>query len=94
MRGRLNLADKGPGPSSETKPVTQPSCAADRLPGLAHELANLVQAVSGNLELLGRRSLDETSLRYLGNAQMAAQHLTELTIGLQATLPSSLRSRK
>ncbi|WP_162249646.1 hypothetical protein [Altererythrobacter sp. Root672] len=86
------MADKGP--SLDAAPARLPSGTVERLPGLTHELANLVQAVSGNLELLANRSLDETSLRYLGNAQLAAQHLVELTVGLQATLPSSLSSRK
>ncbi|MBT2134290.1 hypothetical protein KK137_08100 [Croceibacterium sp. LX-88] len=89
------MADKGQGHlPADANSATAPNGTVDRLPGLAHELANLVQAVSGNLELLGRGSLDETSLRYLSNAQMATRHLTELTIGLQSTMPSRLRTRR
>ena len=53
-------------------------CEPDR-EALAHELANLVQAVSGNLELLATRVTDERGRRYLANAQAAAQQLEELT---------------
>lgn len=46
---------------------------------LAHDLANLVQVVGGNLELIAARVTDEPTLRYLENARAAAQQLTELS---------------
>jgi signal transduction histidine kinase len=46
---------------------------------LAHELANLVQALSGNLELIAARTADEHALRYIANARAAAKQLEELT---------------
>ena len=61
---------------SVSKRVTR--CEPDR-EALAHELANVVQAVSGNLELLAARVTDEPGRRYLANAQAAAQQLEELT---------------
>lgn len=45
---------------------------------LAHELANLVQALSGNLELLAARDAEDPTRRYLANAQAAAKQLEEL----------------
>jgi signal transduction histidine kinase len=45
---------------------------------LAHDLGNLLQVVSGNLELLALRTTDEAALRYLANARAAAEQLTEL----------------
>lgn len=47
--------------------------------GLAHEFANLMQVVNGNLELLDTRVDDETARRYLANARAAAEQLTELS---------------
>jgi len=47
--------------------------------GLAHELANLVQVVSGNLELIAVRTTDPNILRYVENARSAAEQLTTLT---------------
>lgn len=47
--------------------------------GLAHEFANLMQVVNGNLELLDTRTTDERSRRYLGNARLAAQRLTQIS---------------
>lgn len=47
--------------------------------GLAHELANLMQVVNGNLELLDTRTTDERARRYLGNARIAAQRLTQIS---------------
>ena len=46
---------------------------------LAHDLANLVQAVSGNLELLASRTTDEAGRRYIANARAAAEQLEQLT---------------
>ena len=51
---------------------------------LAHSLSNLVQAMSGNLELLAARETDETRRRYLANARAAAQQLEELIRDLRA----------
>ena len=51
---------------------------------LAHELANLIQVVSGNLELIAARSHDDATQRYLENARAAAQQLTELSRRLSA----------
>jgi two-component sensor histidine kinase len=45
---------------------------------VAHQLGNLVQVVSGNLELIAQRTTDETALRYLENARAAADQLTAL----------------
>jgi len=45
---------------------------------LAHELANLVQAVSGNLELIAARTEDDQAARYIANARAAARQLEEL----------------
>jgi signal transduction histidine kinase len=45
---------------------------------LAHQLGNLLQVVSGNLELVAQRTTDETTLHYLANARAAAEQLTEL----------------
>ena len=45
---------------------------------LAHQLGNLLQVVSGNLELIAMRTADETTLRYLANARTAVGLLTEL----------------
>lgn len=46
---------------------------------IVHTLANMVQALNGNLELLSTQTTDETALRYLANARAAAQNLEELT---------------
>lgn len=46
---------------------------------VAHQLANLVQVVSGNLELIAVRTTDQSIARYLDNARTAAQQLTDLT---------------
>lgn len=45
---------------------------------LAHELCNLVQVVSGYLEMLATRTEDVLSLGYIENAQAAADELTQL----------------
>ncbi|HWK42192.1 MAG TPA: hypothetical protein VNR60_09690 [Croceibacterium sp.] len=58
------------------------------LPELAHELANLLQVVNGNLELLDERVADEPARRYLTNARLAAAHLGELS----RVLSSKVRS--
>ena len=49
---------------------------------IAHQLGNLLQVVSGNLELVVQRTTDEAALRYLANARAAAQQLTELARSL------------
>lgn len=54
------------------------------LSGLAHEFANLMQVVNGNLELLDGHVTDEPARRYLANARLAAQHLSELSRVLSA----------
>jgi signal transduction histidine kinase len=64
--------------------LSNPGGETRDLSSLAHELANLVQVVSGNLELLDGRVLDEPSRRYLANARLAATHLTELSRVLSA----------
>jgi hypothetical protein len=51
---------------------------------LAHEFANLMQVVNGNLELLDGQVTDEPARRYLANARLAAEHLTELSRVLSA----------
>lgn len=51
---------------------------------LAHELANCVQVITGNLELIAAHCSDEPTLRYVGNARVAAQQLTELTERLRS----------
>lgn len=50
--------------------------------GRAHHLLNLVQVVSGYMELLAGRTQDELSLRYLETAQTATQEITELAQSL------------
>ena len=45
---------------------------------LAHELGNLVQVVSGYLELLAIRTEDEDSCRYVATAQTAVQQIARL----------------
>ena len=55
---------------------------------LAHQLGNLLQVVSGNLELIAQRTEDETTLRYLANARTAAEQLTELARALPGDPPA------
>jgi len=69
------------------EPASEPGAARPSLAFVAHELANLVQAVSGNLELIAARTTDETALRYIANARSAAQQLAELTAKLQSKAP-------
>lgn len=52
--------------------------------GLAHEFANLMQVVNGNLELLDLRTTDERARRYIENARTAAERLAELSRKLSA----------
>jgi len=52
--------------------------------GIAHDFNNLLTAVTGNLELLQRRTQDERGLRYLGTALRAAQRGGALTQQLLA----------
>ena len=75
---------------SRAGPEELPLTADVTLAVVAHELANLVQAVSGNLELIAARTTDETALRYIANARSAAQQLTELTTRLQSEAPAAL----
>lgn len=49
------------------------------LRSLAHEFANLMQVVNGNLELLDNQVKDLPARRYLTNARTAAEQLTELS---------------
>jgi len=49
------------------------------LTSLAHDFANLMQVVNGNLELLDARVEDEAARRYVTNARAAAEQLTELS---------------
>ena len=49
------------------------------LSGLAHEFANLMQVVNGNLELLDAHVPDNPGRRYVANARAAAEQLTELS---------------
>jgi hypothetical protein len=53
--------------------------------GLAHEFANHLQVVNGNLELLDAHVADEPARRYLANARAAAIQLAELSRLLSAT---------
>jgi signal transduction histidine kinase len=55
--------------------------------GLTHELANLTQVVSGNLELLDAHVTDDPARRYLVNARTAAEKLTELSRQLSTKTP-------
>jgi len=83
--GAISPQEREPG--SRTRP-------ADARPtGLAHDLANIVQALNGNLELLSSRTTDEAALRYLGNARAAARQLTELTARLQGAARPALGER-
>lgn len=43
----------------------------------AHEISNLLQVVSGYLELLAARTDDTISCRYIESAQLAARGLSE-----------------
>lgn len=61
-----------------------PGDEARRLSGLAHQFANLMQVVNGNLELLDGHVTAEPARRYLANARLAAAHLTELSRVLSA----------
>jgi two-component sensor histidine kinase len=54
---------------------------------LAHRLGNLLQVISGNLELVASRTSDEAALRYLANARVAAEQLTELARRLPVDPP-------
>ena len=56
--------------------------AEQLLAGLSHNLRNLTQVVAGNLELVAARTDDELTLRYIANARLAAQLITELAQGL------------
>lgn len=62
--------------------ILEQEAASSHGPDLTHELGNLVQVVSGYLELLATRTEDELSLRYIGTAQTAAQQIAELTLDL------------
>jgi signal transduction histidine kinase len=46
---------------------------------LAHEFANLLQVVNGNLELLEAHVSDQPARRYLANARSAADQLAQLS---------------
>jgi hypothetical protein len=59
-------------------PIDPPSRERS-LRSFAHEFANLMQVVNGNLELLGTRVVDQPGLRYLANARAAAEQLSELS---------------
>ena len=52
------------------------------LRGLAHQFANLMQVVNGNLELLDGQITDQPGRRYLANARAAAAELSELSRSL------------
>ncbi|CAA9489975.1 MAG: Signal transduction histidine kinase [uncultured Sphingomonadaceae bacterium] len=52
--------------------------------GLAHDFNNLLQVVNGNLELLGMRTDDPRSQRYVQNARAAAERGAKLTRQLLA----------
>jgi hypothetical protein len=54
---------------------------------LAHQLGNLLQVINGNLELIAQRTTDETTLRYVAHARIAAEQLTELTRSLPVDPP-------
>jgi hypothetical protein len=63
-------------------PEHEATCEAELAPSLAHTLNNLLQVVSGNLELLATRVEDEQLLGYISNAQLAAEQLSEVAHGL------------
>lgn len=52
--------------------------------GIAHDFNNLLMAITGNLELIGRRINDEATQRYLRNAMHAAQRGAKLVEQLLA----------
>jgi signal transduction histidine kinase/CheY-like chemotaxis protein len=52
--------------------------------GVAHDFNNLLMAISGNLELLGRRISDPKLARYVGQAMQATERGAKLTAQLLA----------
>jgi len=52
----------------------------------AHQLRNLAQAISGYLELIASKTVDETYLHYVANAQTAATEMAELARRIATTL--------
>lgn len=58
----------------------QPRAEFDR--ALAHKFGNLLQVVTGNLELLAARIDDERLRGYLANAQSAARQLSDIAHAL------------
>jgi two-component sensor histidine kinase len=74
-------------PSPRNEPGIQDGDPAEALvAGLAHNLRNLIQVVNGNLELIAARADDELTLRYLANAQTAAQLIAELARNIEEDL--------
>ena len=71
-----------PSPQEEVQREADAARASAAL--LAHQLANLLQVVNGNLELTVLRTTDETTLRYLANARAAVEQLIEVS----RTLPT------
>ena len=68
----------GNGRSTTAPPANELAPNSEFSRSFAHQLGNLLQVVNGNLELLSARTDDPDMRRYLGNAQTAAQQLTEL----------------
>lgn len=52
--------------------------------GVAHDFNNLLMAISGNLDLLKRKTTDEALLAYVGRARQAAERGAKLTAQLLA----------
>ena len=76
----MTLAAKGTGSRRRAHPLPEKPVSAELNPGdVAHDLANLVQVMGGNLELIAARNTDPRLLRYIENAGAAAEQLTELT---------------
>jgi signal transduction histidine kinase len=73
--------------SGRAKPLADDAAVRAFAKPLAHELGNLLQVVSGNLELAAARATDEASLRYLANAMAAAEQLAELARRLPVDSP-------
>jgi hypothetical protein len=86
-----NPRSKGPSVTGRPNARNEPGLPDDDpagawAAGLAHNLRNLIQVVNGNLELIAARADDELTLRYLANAQTAAQLIAELARNLEDDL--------
>lgn len=75
-----------PGPVPEPAPEEVAQFAAS----VAHDLNNLLQVVTGNLEIIAARLEDEQLRGYLNNALIAAQQITDLARDLYENPMESL----